>query len=166
MSNELLRDDERRALALLSDYPGSCDLLRSRLIEARAREREPHKCACVIEGDILKTICAYHNAYYSSCYLELEAKYRDSLVKVRELERERDEAEHNNADLSVRIARLVGERDDALALVRRYEKAIRWALGEIGAFPLRGENDGAYWWRRELRRMAQLPERELVKEKA
>ena len=38
--------------------------------------------------------------------------------------------------------------------VRKLERAIRWALGEIGEFPPREEGRGAYWWRTELRRRA------------
>lgn len=38
---------------------------------------------------------------------------------------------------------------------RRMEKAIRWALGEIGDFPgKREEGQGNFWWRHELQKRA------------
>ena len=42
------------------------------------------------------------------------------------------------------------------ARVAELEAAVRWALGEEGDFPLRGDGQGAYWWRTELRRRAAL----------
>jgi len=48
-----------------------------------------------------------------------------------------------------RIAELEAE-------VARLRKVIRWALGEIGNFPTRRKAEGAYWWRRELRKRAAL----------
>jgi hypothetical protein len=34
--------------------------------------------------------------------------------------------------------------------------AVRWALGEVGDFPVRQTGQGAYWWRIELRKRAGL----------
>lgn len=44
------------------------------------------------------------------------------------------------------------------AQAKRLERALRWALGELGEFPgrERGPNDGAWWWRTELQRRAGL----------
>lgn len=36
----------------------------------------------------------------------------------------------------------------------QYSEAILWALGENGDFPPRKEEQGAYWWRKELRHRA------------
>ncbi len=36
----------------------------------------------------------------------------------------------------------------------RLKAAIAWALGEKGSFPIRQENQGAYYWRTQLRRLA------------
>ncbi len=56
-----------------------------------------------------------------------------------------------------------GSRSDTLANVksavrelRRLQMAVRWALGEVGDFPMRQNGQGAYWWRTELRRRAGL----------
>ncbi len=38
----------------------------------------------------------------------------------------------------------------------RLRGAIEWALGENGRFIGRGKNNGAFWWRKELRRRAAL----------
>ena len=42
----------------------------------------------------------------------------------------------------------------ALREIRKLQMAVRWALGEVGDFPMRQEGQGAYWWRTELRRRA------------
>lgn len=36
-------------------------------------------------------------------------------------------------------------------LIGQYENIFKWLLGMRGEFRMRGENDGAYWWRIELR---------------
>lgn len=41
-----------------------------------------------------------------------------------------------------------------LKRIRELESTIRWALGENGEFRQREEGEGAYWWRKELRRRA------------
>lgn len=46
--------------------------------------------------------------------------------------------------------------DKATARAERYEQAIRWALGEVDDFRPRQDGEGAYWWRKELRRRAAL----------
>lgn len=56
------------------------------------------------------------------------------------------------------------ERDAAIARAEKAEAAIRWALGEEGDFPPRGEGEPAYWWRKELRRLASLSHRGGVNE--
>lgn len=38
----------------------------------------------------------------------------------------------------------------------KYHKAIKWALGEKGDFPIRREGDGPYHWRTKLRKLAGL----------
>ena len=43
---------------------------------------------------------------------------------------------------------------NALKEIRRLRSAVKWALGEVGEFPLRQAGQGAYWWRTELRRRA------------
>ena len=43
------------------------------------------------------------------------------------------------------------------AELNRLHDVIRWALGENGDFAQRPEGKGAYWWRTELRRRANLP---------
>lgn len=56
-----------------------------------------------------------------------------------------------------------GSKADTLAAMkaavrelRRLQMAVRWALGEVGDFPMRQEGQGAYWWRTELRKRAGL----------
>lgn len=47
--------------------------------------------------------------------------------------------------------------------IARYERAIRWACGEVGSFPVRPEGKGAYYWRTELRErsgLAYIPPKE------
>lgn len=39
---------------------------------------------------------------------------------------------------------------------RRYERALRWALGELGEFRHREDGEGAFWWRTELQKRAGL----------
>jgi hypothetical protein len=40
---------------------------------------------------------------------------------------------------------------------KKYEMAIRWALGEYQDFPIRRTDiDSQYWWRRELRIRAEM----------
>ena len=43
-----------------------------------------------------------------------------------------------------------------LATIAELRGAIRWALGEGDDFRPREEGEGAYWWRKELRRRAAL----------
>lgn len=43
---------------------------------------------------------------------------------------------------------------NALKEIRRLRRAVKWALGENGDFPIRQDGQGAYWWRTELRRRA------------
>lgn len=43
----------------------------------------------------------------------------------------------------------------------RLRETIRWALGEVGNFPMRQDGDGRYWWRTELRARAALVRREV-----
>ena len=38
--------------------------------------------------------------------------------------------------------------------VERLREAVYWALGMRGAFRLRADGEGAFWWRKELRRRA------------
>lgn len=54
--------------------------------------------------------------------------------------------------LEERTAQLVA----AEAALKAAREAIIWALGESGEFPLRGPNDGAYWWRKDLRKRAAI----------
>lgn len=39
---------------------------------------------------------------------------------------------------------------------KRYERAIRWALGELGEFRTREDGEGGFWWRTELHKRAGL----------
>lgn len=43
-------------------------------------------------------------------------------------------------------------------IVKRLERAVRWALGELGDFPgrPRAPGEGAFWWRTELQKRAGL----------
>lgn len=82
--------------------------------------------------------------------------------------RERDEAirQANAAQIEAdthkaRLHDTQRELNEALAEVERLrqrvaelEAAARWALGESGSFPPREDGQGAYWWRKELRRRA------------
>lgn len=44
--------------------------------------------------------------------------------------------------------------DTLLAERDRLTEAIAWALGEGDEFPPRGQGEGAYWWRKDLRLLA------------
>lgn len=46
--------------------------------------------------------------------------------------------------------------DHAQQEITRLTAAIRWALGETDDFPPGKPDQGAYWWRTELRRRAGL----------
>lgn len=58
--------------------------------------------------------------------------------------------QHKSENESCQEAEARRDRRD-LKILRR---AVRWALGELGEFPLRPEGAGLYWWRGDLRRAA------------
>lgn len=49
---------------------------------------------------------------------------------------------------------LLDDLEAAEEEVQRLQSAISWALGEGDDFPLRTEDDGPFYWRRELRQRA------------
>jgi len=40
--------------------------------------------------------------------------------------------------------------------IKQLRNAVKWALGENGEFPERKENEGNFWWRKNLRNIAGL----------
>lgn len=62
------------------------------------------------------------------------------------------------------LSERVEEPDALRRRVAYLEDVIRWALGEspqvLLPFPGRGEDDGPYWWRKTLRELAELPDKE------
>ena len=52
------------------------------------------------------------------------------------------------------LQQLVDITDHQEAEIERLRAAINWALGETDTFHTRGDGEGAYWWRKELRHRA------------
>lgn len=70
-----------------------------------------------------------------------------------------DEWTRRDAEEAGRIIReLDAERDALRRRCERLESSVRWALGESGDFRSRKDGEGAYWWRTELRKRAELKE--------
>lgn len=68
-----------------------------------------------------------------------------------------------NGEQLLYLLGLFFEREDHLTLLGKggaeievYHSALEWALGSGGPFKLRGETDGPFWWRTELREGAGL----------
>ena len=80
------------------------------------------------------------------------------------IDRENDARNGAFADEVRALANDIAACESALAAsqarVTELEEAIRWALGEVGGFSQRGDGDGAYWWRSELRARAALRQRD------
>jgi hypothetical protein len=69
----------------------------------------------------------------------------------------RDGTWHNRCAFQEELRGLVErQRDAAQATAERLREAIRWALGEVGTFCERKPEDGAFYWRAELRARAAL----------
>lgn len=69
----------------------------------------------------------------------------------------RDEAERLRRILSKeyeRIDKIIETLNSVVDHRDKLREAVEWALGEKGDFPPRGEGQGKYWWRKELRRRA------------
>jgi hypothetical protein len=79
---------------------------------------------------------------------QLNQKARELVKQVRYKEWEQNKSLGSSAvELAKRTVLAEQERDALKA-------AISWALGEFDDFPERKEDEGAYWWRNELRRRA------------
>lgn len=84
-----------------------------------------------------------------------------------EVERLRERAENAESDRNAFRERFkeqsaMAERAEAEAA--RYREAILWACGIRGEFRCRRPEDGAFWWRKELRERAGISSDELNRE--
>jgi hypothetical protein len=62
-------------------------------------------------------------------------------------------------DISVPRSLAVLSETELVSRIRQLESAVYWALGQNGDFKLRGEKEGAYWWRKELRQRSHVPDK-------
>lgn len=83
---------------------------------------------------------------------EAKAYTEEELAEIREtLAMEPDPSRADEHAIACNLLATIDERD---RVIRKFEEAIAWALGEADDFPHRREGEGAYWWRTELRKRA------------
>lgn len=86
------------------------------------------------------------------CSAQESKKLREAAeAKVSELEQEVVEVRQRGMDAVEKWSSRAKSAEGQLAALR---EALAWALGERDEFPERKPGEGAYWWRRELRRRA------------
>ncbi|MEI6165903.1 MAG: hypothetical protein WCS52_01795 [bacterium] len=66
-----------------------------------------------------------------------------------------------NTDKRERLGTIIDALHKSQKREKEFRKAIMWALGVNGEFPVRTDGAGPYWWRMELMRRAGVSIQEL-----